>query len=62
MSLGAILVIVFLIWLLVGLPQTGGRYYGYTGYGPSLTGLVFLLIVIWLLFGTDWGGHHHLSF
>lgn len=60
MSLGTILVIILVIWLITGLPQTGGRYWGYTGYGPSLTGLVIFLIVIWLLFGGVNG--HHLTF
>jgi len=58
MSLGTILVIILVIWLVTGLPQTGGRYWGYTGYGPSLTGLVLFLIVIWLLFGGGFSGHH----
>lgn len=58
MSLGAVLVILLVVWLIVGLPQAGGRVWGYTGYGPSLSGVILLLVVLWLVFG---GGGHSLN-
>lgn len=56
--LGTILLIVLILWIVGSLPTwpyMAGRNYG---YGPSVLGLLALVLVIWLLFG---GGAHHLS-